>query len=87
MGRYTGMQEGSLDFARDDVAEIALYKHIRCTLREINLFPRYRHFERSEKSFLHSVVPCSFRQRLPIFRYPTYDAMPVCKKDRGLRSG
>ena len=48
-------------FARDDDTGIALYKHIRCTLRGINPFPPYRHFERSEKSSLHSVVPCSFR--------------------------
>ena len=54
-------------FARDDDTGIAFYKHIRCTLREINPFPPYRHFERSEKSSLHSVVPCSFRRRFPLF--------------------
>ena len=37
--RYTSMQERSLGFARDDDAGIALSKHIRCTLREINPFP------------------------------------------------
>ena len=37
--RYTGVQERSLDFARDDVTGIALSKHIRCTLHEINPFP------------------------------------------------
>ena len=37
--RYTSMQERSLDFARDDDTGIALSKHIRCTLREINSFP------------------------------------------------
>ena len=37
--RYTGVQERSLDFARDDDTGIALSKHIRCTLREINPFP------------------------------------------------
>ena len=74
-------------FARDDVAEMAFSKHIRCTLREINPFPPYRHFERSEKSSLHSALSCSFRKRFPLFRYLTYDAIPVCKKDRGLRSG
>ena len=36
---YPLLQERSLDFARDDVAGIALSKHIRCTLREINPFP------------------------------------------------
>ena len=74
-------------FARDDVAEMAFSKHIRCTLREINPFPPYRHFERSEKSSLHSALSCSFRKRFPLFRCHTYDAIPVCKKDRGLRSG
>ena len=37
--RYTGVQERSLDFARDDDTGIALSKHIRWTLREINPFP------------------------------------------------
>ena len=39
IGRYTSVQERSLDFARDDVTGIALSKHIRCTLHEINPFP------------------------------------------------
>ncbi len=39
IGRYTGVPERSLDFARDDDTGIALSKHIRCTLREINPFP------------------------------------------------
>ena len=77
----------SEDFARDDVAEMAFSKHIRCTLREINPFPPYRHFEHSEKSSLHSVFPCPFRGRLPILLCHTYDAISVCKKDRGLHSG
>ena len=55
-------------FARDDDTRIAFYKHIRCTLRGINPFPPYRHFERSEKSSSHSVVPCSFRKWFPLFR-------------------
>ena len=37
--RYTGVQERSLDFARDDDTGIALSNHIRWTLREINPFP------------------------------------------------
>ena len=36
---YPLLQERSLDFARDDDAGIALSKHIRCTLHEINPFP------------------------------------------------
>ena len=38
-------------FARDDDTGIALSKHIRCTLREINPFP-HRHFERSREILL-----------------------------------
>ena len=38
IGRYTSVQKRSLDFARDDDTGIALSKHIRCTLREINPF-------------------------------------------------
>ena len=37
--RYTAVQERSLHFGRDDDTGIALSKHIRCTLREINPFP------------------------------------------------
>ena len=36
---YPFLQERSLDFARDDDTGIALSKHIRCTLREINPSP------------------------------------------------
>ena len=59
----------------------AFSKHIRCTLREINPFPPRCHFERSEKSSLHSALSCSFRKRFPLFRYHTYDIIPFCKKD------
>ena len=55
--RYTSVQERSLDFARDDVTEVAFSQHIRCTLREINPFPPYHHFERSREIFL---ALCSF---------------------------
>ena len=74
-------------FARDDVAEMAFSKHIRCTLREINPFPPYRHFERSEKSSLHSALSCSFRKTFPLFRYHTYDIIPSCKKDSSASLG
>ena len=37
--RYTSVPERSLHFGRDDDTGIALSKHIRCTLREINPFP------------------------------------------------
>ncbi len=75
------MPERSLGSARDDDTGIAFSKHIRCTLREINPFSPNRHFERSEKSSLHSALSCSFRKRFPLFRYHTYGAIPVCQKD------
>ena len=37
--RSNDLQERSLHFGRDDGARITIYKHIRCTLRRINLFP------------------------------------------------
>ena len=81
IGRYTSMQERSLHFGRDDDTGIALSKHIRCSLREINPFPPYRHFERSEKSSSHSTFSCFLRRWIPIFLYHTYGAIPVCQKD------
>ena len=41
----------------------------------------YRHFERSEKSSLHSALSCFLRKSFPLFHYHTYGAIPVCKKD------
>ena len=70
----------SLDFARDDVAEVAFSQHTLYTGRGLSI-PPYRHFERSEKSSLHSALSCSFRKRVPLFHCLTYNAIPVCKKD------
>ena len=78
---YPFLQERSLDFARDDDTGIALSKYIRCTLREINPFPPYRHFEHSEKSSLHFAFFCFLRRRIPVFCCRTYDIIPSCKKD------
>ena len=50
-------------------------------------FPPYRHFERSEKSSLHSALSSSFRKRFPLFRYHTYDIIPSCKKDSSASLG
>ena len=77
---YPLLQERSLDFARDDVAEATFSQHILYTGHGLSI-PPYRHFERSEKSSLHSVLSCSFRKRFPLFRCLTYGAIPVCKKD------
>ena len=78
---YPLLQKRSLDFARDDIAEVSFSQHIRCTLREINPFSPHRHFERSEKSSLHSALSCSFRRWIPVFCCRTYDIIPSCKKD------
>ena len=77
---YPLLQEKSLDFARDDIAETAFSQHILYTGRGLPI-PPYCHFERSEKSSLHSALSCSFRRRFPLFRYHTYGAIPVCQKD------
>ena len=53
---YPLLQERSLDFARDDVTEMAFSKHIRCTLREINSFP-IQSFRAQREIFL---ALCSF---------------------------
>ena len=87
IGRYTGMQEGSLHFGRDDDTGIAIHKHIRCTLRGIDPFPTRRHEGRSEKSFLHSVVPCSFRKRFPFFAISHGTLYRYAKRIPPLRSG
>ena len=65
--RYTGVQERSLHFGRDDDTGIAFSKHIRCTLREINPFPHTVISNAVEKSSLHSALSCSFRKRFPLF--------------------
>ena len=75
------MQERSLDFARDDDTGIALSKHIRWTLCEINPFPPTVISSAVEKSSLHSALSCSLRRSIPVFRYHTYDIIPSCKKD------
>ena len=65
--RYTSVQERSLDYARDDNTRIAIFKHIRCTLHGIDLFPPRRHEGRSEKSYLHAVISCFLRKWFPLF--------------------
>ena len=50
------------------------------TIQRISI-PPHCHFERSEKSSLHSALSCFLRKRFPLFRCLTYGAIPVCKKD------
>ena len=43
--------------------------------------PPYRHFERSEKSSLHSTLSCFLRRSILVFYFHTYDIIPSCQKD------
>ena len=81
IGRYTGVPKRSLGFARDDVTGIALSKHIRCTLREINPSPHPLISSAVKKSSLHSALSCSLHRSIPVFCFHTYNIIPSCKKD------
>ena len=87
IGRYTSMQERSLDFARDDDTGIALSKHIRCTLLEINPFPH------TVISSAARNLPCTPRFLAPFaegfpFSAVSHTALYQCaKKIPRLRSG
>ena len=70
----------SLGSARDDDSGRTFFQRTLYTIQRISIPPRC-HFERSEKSSLHSALSCSFRKRFPLFRYHTYDIIPFCKKD------
>ena len=78
---YPLLQERSLDFARDDDTGIALSKHIRCTLREINPFSPTVISSAARNLPSTLLFLASFRKRFPLFRYHTYGAIPVCQKD------
>ena len=75
---YPLLQERSLDFARDDVAEVAFSQHILYTGRGLSI-PPYSHFERSEKSSSHSALSCFLRRSIPIFRI-THTALYRCAR-------
>ena len=70
----------SLDFARDDVAEVAFSQHTLYTGRGLSI-PHTVISSAVEKSSLHSALSCFLRKRFPLFRCLTYGAIPVCKKD------
>ena len=86
--RYTGVPKRSLGFARDDDTGIALSKHIRCTLREINPFPHTVISSAVEKSSLHSVISCSFpRKGFPFSAISHGTLYQYARKIPPLRSG
>ena len=70
----------SLGFARDDDTGRTHFPHTLCMIQRISI-PPSRHFERSEKSSLHSALSCFLRRWIPVFCYHTYDIIPSCKKD------
>ena len=74
-------------FARDDDTRRTRFPHTLSLHDARDIHPHAVISSAVEKSSLHSVLPCPFRGRLPILLCHTYDAIPVCKKDRGLRSG
>ena len=62
-----------------------LSKHVRCTKRRISI-PRLSGYASHtvissavEKSFLHPILSCPFRESFPVSRCRTYGAIPVCK--------
>ena len=87
IGRYTGVPERSLDFARDDVAEVAFSQHIRCTLREINPFPH------TVISSAARNLPCTllflapFAEAFPFSAITHTTLSPPARKIPRLRSG
>ena len=74
-------------FARDDVAEMAFSKHIRCTLREINPFPH------TVISSAARNLPCTllflapFAKRFPFSAITHTTLSPPARKIPRLRSG
>ena len=87
IGRYTGVPERSLGFARDDDTGIALSKHIRCTLREINPFPHTVMRGAARNLPCTLLFLASFAKGFP-FSAITHTALYRCaKKIPRLRSG
>ena len=81
-------------FARDDYTGIALSKHIRCTLHEINpsshtvISSAARNLPCTllflapfAKGFPFSALSCFLRRSILVFCFHTYDIIPSCKKD------
>ena len=77
---YPLLQERSLDFARDDVTEVALSQHTLYTGRGLPIHHTVIS-SKVEKYSSHSALSCFLRKRFPLFRCLTYSAIPVCQKD------
>ena len=85
--RYTGMQERSLDFARDDVAEVAFPQHIRCTLLEINPFPHTVISSTARNIPRTPLFLASFAKGFPFSAVTHTTLFPPARKIPTLRSG
>ena len=85
--RYTGVQERSLDSASDDNTGIALSKHFRCTLHEINSFPPavISSAARNLPCTLFFLVP--FAKGFPFSAITHTTLSPSARKIPRLRSG
>ena len=84
---YPFLQERSLHFGRDDDTEIALSKHIRCTLHEINPFPHTVISSAARNLPCTPLFLASFADGFP-FSAITHTALYRCtRKIPRLRSG
>ena len=86
--RYSGYPSPTLSFRAQREIYLALCSFLLLSqkvspfpLSHVGRYTPYRHFERSEKSSLHSALSCSFRRSILIFCFHTYDIIPSCKKD------
>ena len=84
---YPLLQKRSLDFARDDVTEVAFSKHIRCTLHEINPFPPTVISSAVKKSSLHFAFFASFAEGFPFSAISHRTLYRCARKIPRLRSG
>ena len=85
--RYTSVQERSLDFARDDVAEVAFSQHIRCTLRGINPFPHTVMRGAARNFSCTPVLLAPFAKGFPFSAIPHTALYRCARKIPRLRSG
>ena len=85
--RYTGMQEGSLHFGRDDGTRIAIYKHIRCTLRGIDPFPHAVISSAARNLPCTLLLLASFVKGFPFSAISHTALSPPARKIPPLRSG
>ena len=84
---YPLLQERSLGFARDDDTGIALSKHIRCTLHEINSFPPAVISSAARNLPCTLLFPAPFAKGFPFSAITHTTLSPPARKIPRLRSG